>query len=344
MGGKKMKKRKAALALGLCCVVGLCGAALTACGGGDDDEKEFKPQHSDYYVIGEFTDSALSTGAAWGTFHGNPKDVPDAASFKTTKNKEKFELEMNLYEGNKFKIILCSEYKKYEDAKAAYDAAITADPDQTTVPEPSADAYAWTGAVTAEFIAPTDDSAEWAEYIVDPDPDHAEMGGDNITVKHDGKYKLTLDTTSAPTMMKFEYVGEAPIPDWTVDVYTKGSWDTNWADSIKLSTTTLDNDHRTFDGSVEFKAGVEFGFYTSAPVTGDAQPVQISWGGASVMSYAQDYVEDNKHIDFSSSNGKVSAEGAGTYTFTVTLNEKGGFESIVFKTFTAAAPTPAPAE
>lgn len=82
-------------------------------------------------------------------------------------------------------------------------------------------------------------------------------------------------------------------------------------------------------GDITLAVGNEFGFFTSR-TTGD--PAQVGWGGKDLMS-GENIV--GSKIDVSGGNAKCTA--AGTYNVTVTLNEGGGFVSIVFNSFTPAA-------
>ncbi len=155
--------------------------------------------------------------------------------------------------------------------------------------------------------------------------------GENIEILTDGNYQLTITETAGAKTLKIERKGDAPALAWSYDVYAKGSWDTNWAADFKKvnGDTPFDKDNLTMTGDITLAVGNEFGFFTSR-TTGD--PAQVGWGGKDLMS-GENIV--GSKIDVSGGNAKCTV--AGTYNVTVTLNEGGGFVSIVFNSFTPAA-------
>lgn len=105
-GGKMMKKRKIALALGLCTVVGLSAVGLAACG-----EKPAKPgSKSEYYIVGLSSSDIFGGELDWAKQHKDTvAEIPDAVNFKTTKTSNVYELTVDLYENDEFQIVIAGK-------------------------------------------------------------------------------------------------------------------------------------------------------------------------------------------------------------------------------------------
>lgn len=101
-----MKKRKIALALGLCTVVGLSAVGLAACG-----EKPAKPgSKSEYYIVGLSSSDIFGGELDWGKQHKDTvAEIPDAVNFKTTKTSNVYELTVDLYENDEFQIVIAGK-------------------------------------------------------------------------------------------------------------------------------------------------------------------------------------------------------------------------------------------
>lgn len=179
-----MKKKKAALAIGLCLAVGLCGASLVACGG-DDNKKPnvVAGEKSEYYLAGS-AKSGLFENTPLGTWndkgHASTKDqIPDSIALKTTTNKNEYSITLDLYEGDEFQILIAGD-----------------------------DNNGWGGQMGAEILTPEP---------LDTDPFGGKPSGgknSNIYARQDGNYTLTLkvDAKKGNTCTYVRNGNAAPLP------------------------------------------------------------------------------------------------------------------------------------
>lgn len=101
-----MKKRKIALALGLCTVVGLSAVGLAACGGKTPKAGE----KSEYYLVGTSASDIFGGEPDWAKQHkATVAEIPDAINFKTTTTSNVYELTVDLYEGDYFQIVIAGK-------------------------------------------------------------------------------------------------------------------------------------------------------------------------------------------------------------------------------------------
>lgn len=101
-----MKKRKIALALGLCTVVGLSAVGLAACG----EKPPKEGAKSEYYIVGFSASDIFGGELDWGKQHKETvAEIPDAVNFKTTKTSNVYELTVDLYENDEFQIVIAGK-------------------------------------------------------------------------------------------------------------------------------------------------------------------------------------------------------------------------------------------
>ena len=178
-----MKNRKVAVALGLCLAVGLCGAGLAACGddttdGGKGGNKgaidisslTISDTQSDYYLAGD-SKSELFSGAL-GTWQSTGKKgaVPDKIALKTTNKANIYAINVDLFEGDEFQILVVDQE--------------------------------WTGQMGAAVIVPEvkeGDDISGAGGIVNA----------NMHVNRDGNYTIALQIDSKTKKVSYVREGDA---------------------------------------------------------------------------------------------------------------------------------------
>lgn len=170
-----MKRKKAALAVGLSLAIGLCSVGLAACGGdGKTTPGGNKPKagdKSEWYAVGEFKHEDYAAVSGWNT-RASIAEVPDEMSFRYTNTANEYTLTLSLYTGDEFKVLMVGKN---------WDVKVTGkmiDPDIT-------DGYITGGGGVNED--------DW-----------------NLQIKHDGKYTFTLKIGEEKNMITYERVDDVP--------------------------------------------------------------------------------------------------------------------------------------
>ncbi|MDE7463404.1 MAG: hypothetical protein K2M48_00100 [Clostridiales bacterium] len=281
-----MKKRKVAVALGLCLAVGLCGASLVACGDdndGGDKGGVVAGEKSEYYLAGSaksgiFEQSPL--GVWNGNGHASTKDqIPDSIALRTTTTKNVYTITLDLYEGDEFQILIAGD-----------------------------DNNGWGGQMGAEVITPEP---------TEEDPFGGKPGGgknSNMYARQDGNYTLTLkvDEKNGNTVTYVRNGNAAPLPT-QYNYWVKGETITQGKAMYNgLTTFKTDAGKTEYTITLNLKEDEKISILAAAESAGNsgvvADEVTIA-DGAAISA-----IEDE--------NYQYKAGEAGSYTITIVENDE----------------------
>lgn len=242
-----MRKSKAALAIGLSVAMGLCGAGLVACNGDKGDNGNATTtagEKSNYYLIGNFSDSALPADSDWNNLLCSTiDDVDDSVSLKTTTTENIYEVTVNLYQNDMFQVLQVGQ--------------------------------SWTGQIGFSSLTVGEDEAfiEGDGYDVK-----------NIKVAKDGKYKLTLTVSDTGNTITYEKVDDAPhIPVAVTGIslnsteQTLGVGDTHQIVATVTPANADDKDNITYESDNTEVATVSSSGLVTAVAVGEAT-ITVSCG------------------------------------------------------------------
>ena len=236
---------------------------------------------SPYYLVG----SSATLGLTW-TPITSASLIPDNIHFKKLTNTT-YSLTVDLYAGNQFKILRVG-----------------------------ASGGGWDGAYTYQNLDGNTGSTTYFANSNDLDG----KTDNNIVVKTDGNYTLTINTST--NRITFVRNGEAADIKVTYDIYIHGSFVAAWESRIAVSDKAA--------GTVTFEftltKGLDFGFKT----TPHGKSNQIGW--AAYGQLASGGNNTNGGIAKASKDNNFTCKKAGTYRFTFTLDSSGQISSIKIDT------------
>lgn len=241
-----------------------------------------------WYMLGESSVSNFfSSNHAW-TAVENPNEAVTLVKDATAGNK--FSITVDLYAGDMFKII-------------------NTENGWNTASDPANKPF---GEVGYGYMNAEQYSNDYFEGQGTPFSDSAKKS--NISVKQDGKYKITLivDTTWNLTELKVERVGDAKDLGVQYNYYIKGKYITDWnnmlVDYTKFAETT---DSTVYSLTIGMQNEDEFMFLT----TQKKDPTQIGNHSAAAFVVSDD-AKTTAAVEAGSSNFKIKG-GTGTYQFTI---------------------------
>lgn len=243
-----MKKRKVAVALGLCLAVGLCGAGLAACGddpakkpaGGDKELVISTTDKSDYYLAGS-SKSELFASTPLGEWNGNghasnKAQIPDTIALWKTNKANTYAIKVDLYSGDAFQILVAGDENN-----------------------------GWGGQMGADVIKPTPTES-------DPFGDRPGGGANSdMYVRQDGNYTIVLkvDAKKGNTVTYTRNGNAAALPT-QYNYWVMGENITNGkAMYNELTTFTTDNKKLVYTTTVNLKEDEKISILEAAVSAGN---------------------------------------------------------------------------